>query len=137
PQILETSNLPKAFNRFAAQMSASIDTQIICNIIGEIYPLSVDIENNLLRIGQEALTNAIKYASASKIKIELVYEPTQFILRYCQIMHWPYLPYLRGRQQLHPRIQPSHHPVKSPDRKLPYYQIWDKISQPQIPKLML
>ncbi|MBD2516013.1 GAF domain-containing sensor histidine kinase [Nostoc sp. FACHB-973] len=81
PQILETSNLPKAFNRFAAQMSASIDTQIICNIIGEIYPLSVDIENNLLRIGQEALTNAIKYASASEIKIELVYEPTQFILR--------------------------------------------------------
>ncbi|MBD2681942.1 MULTISPECIES: GAF domain-containing protein [Nostoc] len=81
PQILETSNLSKAFSRFAAQMSVSIDTQINCNIIGDIYPLSIDIENNLLRIGQEALTNAIKYALASEIKIELVYEPTQFILR--------------------------------------------------------
>lgn len=81
PQILEISNFSKAFNRLATQMSASIDTQISCNIIGDVYPLSVDIENNLLRIGQEALTNAIKHAFASEIKIELVYEPTQFILR--------------------------------------------------------
>ncbi|MEA5568486.1 GAF domain-containing sensor histidine kinase [Anabaena sp. UHCC 0399] len=81
PQILETSNLCKAFNRLAAQMSASIDTQTICNVIGKVYPLSVDMENNLLRIGQEALTNAIKHAIASEITIETVYEPTQFILR--------------------------------------------------------
>ncbi|MDZ8050677.1 MAG: GAF domain-containing protein [Aulosira sp. ZfuVER01] len=81
PQILETSNLYKAFNRLAAQMSASIYKQINCNVIGRVYPLSMDIENNLLRIGQEALTNAIKYAFANDIKIELLYEPTQFILR--------------------------------------------------------
>lgn len=81
PQILETNNLCKAFNRLADQMSVAVGTQIICHVIGEIYPLKVDIENNLLRIGQEALTNAIKYANASEIKIELVYEPTQFSLR--------------------------------------------------------
>ncbi|TVP62193.1 MAG: GAF domain-containing protein [Nodularia sp. (in: Bacteria)] len=81
PQILETSNLRKAFNRLAAQMSAAIDTQIVCTVMGEVYPLSVDQENNLLRIGQEALTNAVKYAEASEIQIELVYKPTQFILR--------------------------------------------------------
>ncbi len=80
PQILETSNLRKAFNRLAAQMSA-IDTQIICTVIGEVYRLSIDRENNLLRIGQEALTNAVKYAQASEIQIELVYQPTEFILR--------------------------------------------------------
>ncbi|MBW4642065.1 MAG: GAF domain-containing protein [Goleter apudmare HA4340-LM2] len=81
PQILETSNLCKAFNRLVAQMSAAIDTKTICKVIGELYPLAVDIENNLLRIGQEALTNAIKHAFASEILIELVYEPTQFMLR--------------------------------------------------------
>ncbi|MBE9198864.1 MULTISPECIES: GAF domain-containing protein [unclassified Nodularia (in: cyanobacteria)] len=81
PQILETSNLRKAFKRLAAQMSAAIDTQIICTVMGEVYPLSIDRENNLLRIGQEALTNAIKYAQASEIQIQLVYQPTQFILR--------------------------------------------------------
>ncbi|QLE57591.1 GAF domain-containing protein [Nostoc sp. TCL26-01] len=81
PQILETSNLSKALNRLAAQMSASIDTQTICNVIGQVYPLSVEIENNLLRIGQEALTNAIKHASAREIKLELVYEPTQLLMQ--------------------------------------------------------
>jgi signal transduction histidine kinase len=81
PQILETSNLCQAFNHLTAQMSVCINTQISCNVIGQEYPLTVDIENNLLRIGQEALTNAIKYAEASKIKIELVYEPKQFFLQ--------------------------------------------------------
>ncbi|MBD2495849.1 GAF domain-containing protein [Nostoc sp. FACHB-280] len=81
PQILETQNLPTAFHHLVTQMSAVIDTEIICKIIGEVYPLTVDVENNLLRIGQEALTNAIKHAFASEIVIELVYEPTQLILR--------------------------------------------------------
>jgi signal transduction histidine kinase len=81
PQILETGNLPKAFNRLVSQMSAPLDRQIICNVIGQVYSLSVERENNLLRIGQEALTNALKHAMASEIKIELVYEPAQFILR--------------------------------------------------------
>ena len=36
---------------------------------------------NLLRIGQEALTNAFKYASASEIRVELRYEQSQCILQ--------------------------------------------------------
>jgi signal transduction histidine kinase len=39
------------------------------------------LENNLFRIGQEALTNAIKHAKADEIRIELIYEPTQCSLR--------------------------------------------------------
>jgi signal transduction histidine kinase len=46
-----------------------------------VYPLSPDVENHLLRIGQEALTNAIKYAQATEIQVELVYEETQCLLR--------------------------------------------------------
>lgn len=81
PQILETGNLSKAFNHLVSQMSTSIETRIICHVIGQVYSLPVDIENNLLRIGQEALTNAIKHARASEIKIELMYEKIQMILR--------------------------------------------------------
>jgi len=34
--------------------------------------------NNLLRMGQEALTNAIRHANADEIRVELVYESNQF-----------------------------------------------------------
>jgi signal transduction histidine kinase len=50
-------------------------------VIGETYPLPNEVENNLLRIGQEALTNVFKYAKATAIRIELVYETEQFVLR--------------------------------------------------------
>jgi signal transduction histidine kinase len=36
--------------------------------------LESGVENNLLRIGQEALTNALKHAKPEKIEIELSYE---------------------------------------------------------------
>ena len=38
------------------------------------------MENHLLRIGQEALTNAIRYAEAGEIRLELVYEAARFTL---------------------------------------------------------
>jgi len=62
-------------------LDSSIATQIVYEVIGTPYPLSSDLENNLFRIGQEALTNAIKHAEAHEIRIELVYEPTQCSLR--------------------------------------------------------
>ncbi|MEP0873070.1 AAA family ATPase [Trichocoleus desertorum AS-A10] len=81
PYLLESSNLQDALNRLTAQLDSSIATQIVYEVIGTAYPLPCDLENNLFRIGQEALTNAIKYAEAHEIRIELVYETTQCILR--------------------------------------------------------
>jgi signal transduction histidine kinase len=62
-------------------MQSSTETCLICEIVGTPYALPPDTENNLLRIGQEAFTNAIKYAHANEIRIELVYESTQCCLR--------------------------------------------------------
>jgi PAS domain S-box-containing protein len=81
PQILEDGSLYSALNHLTAQMKSPTDTHIICEIIGAAYPLLPDVENNLLRIGQEALTNAIKYARATEIHVELVYEETQCLLQ--------------------------------------------------------
>jgi signal transduction histidine kinase len=39
--------------------------------------IPAETENNLLRIAQEAFTNAVRYANATEIRIELVYESTQ------------------------------------------------------------
>ncbi|HEY9623753.1 MAG TPA: AAA family ATPase [Crinalium sp.] len=76
PQSLEDGNLWTALEQFVSMMQSSTETRLVYEIIGTPYVLPSDTENNLLRIGQEAFTNAIKYAQASEIRIELVYEPT-------------------------------------------------------------
>jgi signal transduction histidine kinase len=46
-------------------------------ISGAVRQLPEHIENSLLRIGQEAIVNAVKHAKAGRIEIELIYEPSQ------------------------------------------------------------
>ncbi|WP_445627538.1 PAS domain-containing protein [Nostoc sp. DSM 114167] len=81
PRLLEEGNLESALHRIVAQMRATTDTAVICETQGIAYSLPTEVENNLLRIGQEALTNAIKYACAGEIRVELAYNETQCILR--------------------------------------------------------
>ncbi|OYD96953.1 serine/threonine protein kinase [Nostoc sp. 'Peltigera membranacea cyanobiont' 210A] len=81
PQLLEDGNLHSALHRLVTQMRAAADTALIYEIKGTAYSLPAEVENNLLRIGQEALTNAIKYADAAEIRVELVYDNAQCILR--------------------------------------------------------
>ncbi|MFB2894787.1 AAA family ATPase [Aerosakkonemataceae cyanobacterium BLCC-F50] len=81
PQMLADGDLYSAINRIATQLFSYTRTQITCELIGEKFPLPIEVENNFLRIGQEALTNAAKYAKATEIQINLVYEQTQCILR--------------------------------------------------------
>jgi PAS domain S-box-containing protein len=81
PKLLEEGDLYRALNHLTAQMKSSTNTQIACEIIGVVYALSPDVENNLLRIGQEALTNAIKYAHATAIQVELIYAEAQCLLK--------------------------------------------------------
>lgn len=81
PKLLEEGDLYSALKHLTTQMKLSTETHLTCEVIGTAYSLSPDIENNLLRIGQEALTNAIRYAHATEIHIELVYDQTQCLLR--------------------------------------------------------
>jgi PAS domain S-box-containing protein len=81
PQLLEDGNLGTALEQFVSTMQSSSETRLICEIVGTPYILPSATENNLLRIAQEAFTNAIKYANASEIRIELGYEPTSCYLR--------------------------------------------------------
>jgi PAS domain S-box-containing protein len=81
PQLLEEGDLSSALHRLVIQMRAATDTALVYEVQGTAYSLSAEVENNLLRMGQEALTNAVKYARASRICIELVYENIQCILR--------------------------------------------------------
>ncbi|MBW4428932.1 MAG: AAA family ATPase [Nostoc desertorum CM1-VF14] len=81
PYLLENSDLLNAFKHLTSQLESSIGIKIMYEAIGIPYPLPSEVENNLLRIGQEALTNALKYAEATEIRVELIYQSTQCILR--------------------------------------------------------
>ncbi|WP_348250042.1 PAS domain S-box protein [Leptolyngbya sp. GB1-A1] len=82
PQLLEEGNLQSALHRLIAQTrAAAMDTTLHYEIEGAVYALPTEVENNLLRMGQEALTNAIKHANADEIRVELVYDRDQVCLR--------------------------------------------------------
>ncbi|MBD3886974.1 PAS domain S-box protein, partial [Phormidium tenue FACHB-886] len=82
PQLLEEGSLQSALHRLIAQIrAAAMDTTLYYEIEGAVYSLPAEVENNLLRIGQEALTNAIRHANADEIRVELIYEHNQFLLR--------------------------------------------------------
>jgi signal transduction histidine kinase len=81
PQLLEDGNLWTALERFVSSLQSSTEARLTCQIVGIPYLLPSETENHLLRIGQEAVTNAVKYAHANEILVELVYEPTSCCLR--------------------------------------------------------
>ncbi len=74
-QALENNDLPAAVNESAKQLTAGTSTQISVKVGGTYRQLSRLIEDNLLRITQEAITNSLKHAQAEKIEVTLNYEP--------------------------------------------------------------
>ncbi|MBW4594472.1 MAG: AAA family ATPase [Brasilonema angustatum HA4187-MV1] len=82
PQLLEEGSLQSALHRLVTQIrSAATDTTLYYEIKGAVYSLPTELESNLLRIGQEALTNVIRHANADEIRVELVYDRDRFCLR--------------------------------------------------------
>ncbi len=82
PQLLEEGSLQSALHSLVTQIRAAAnDTRLYFEVKGTAYALSTEVESNLLRIGQEALTNVIKHANADEIRVELIYEHDQFLLR--------------------------------------------------------
>jgi signal transduction histidine kinase len=47
---------------------------------GIARPLPPKVENNLLRIGQEAITNSVKYSDAGRIRVDLGYLQDSVVL---------------------------------------------------------
>ncbi|MBD2214262.1 PAS domain S-box protein [Nostoc linckia FACHB-104] len=82
PQLLEEGSLQSALHRLVAQLrTAAMDTTLYYEIEGAVYSLPTEVESNLLRMGQEALTNAIRHANADEIRVELIYDRDRVCLR--------------------------------------------------------
>ena len=74
PESLECNNLPEALSHLVETMTANTDVKTEINIQGTPIPLSSEISLNLLRIGQEALTNSLKHAQAQNIWLALTFD---------------------------------------------------------------
>ncbi len=79
--ILENGGLVGALKGILAQMADGTETATQFEVSGRSRPLAPVIENNVLRIGQEAITNAIKHSGAKKIKVALNFGEKQFRLQ--------------------------------------------------------
>jgi signal transduction histidine kinase len=77
---LDHFDLGEALERSARSLVLGSDIQIQLRQERGQVRIPPLIEDNLLRIGQEAVTNAVKHAHASELRIDLVVKPTHVSL---------------------------------------------------------
>jgi signal transduction histidine kinase len=77
----EDFSLAEALRLSAGRFTDGTDLAVEVRQSGEVVPLTELQEENLLRIGQEALTNAIRHAHSSRIEIHLDFSPRLLVLR--------------------------------------------------------
>jgi signal transduction histidine kinase/streptogramin lyase len=71
---LEDRDLPTALRETARRLTNETDIQAQVEVNGTFRPLARTVEDNLLRIGQEAMNNAVKHAQAQRIFVNLVFD---------------------------------------------------------------
>lgn len=81
PAAAEYSNLAQSLPSCIEQLANNSNAHIKVSIQGTPYALASIVGMNLLRIGQEAVLNALKHAQAETIWVELIFEPTSVCLR--------------------------------------------------------
>ena len=74
-QTLEQRDLPTALSDTARRLTAETQVHAQVQVSGAFRPLPAATENNLLRIGQEAVNNAVRHAGAQRILINLSFAP--------------------------------------------------------------
>jgi signal transduction histidine kinase len=79
-QVLEQRGLAGAFEEIARQLTEGTSIAAKVEAKGTAVRLPDTMENNLWRIGQEAVTNALKHAAPRTIEIKIEYSASQVVL---------------------------------------------------------
>ncbi len=79
--VLEQTDLAGALGSILRQMSEGLPVVARLEVIGESRRLPPQFENDLLRLGQEAIANALKHASAAHLTVHLEFAPATVCLR--------------------------------------------------------
>ena len=73
-QSAEQQDFAGRFSKLARQMSESSTAKVQLEVHGTYRPLGFKVEDELFRIGQEAVTNAVRHAGAQNISINLTFD---------------------------------------------------------------
>lgn len=77
----KTTSLVDAVGQAARQLTETRDVRLALRLEECPLPIPVDVEYNLLRIAQEAITNAVKHSGARNIEVSLNCTPQQLCLK--------------------------------------------------------
>src|SRR5213593_127089 len=77
PLALENKDLCEALDNLIRKMTAGTTLRAKFSLHGQPRPLSAEWEENLLHIGQEVLTNALRHAHATEFHTALVFGPNE------------------------------------------------------------
>jgi signal transduction histidine kinase/ligand-binding sensor domain-containing protein len=79
--MLETRDLPTALQELGERAASENAIAFSSSVVGQQRRVSPKVENHLLRIGQEAITNAVRHARAARIELELRFEDRLLSMR--------------------------------------------------------
>ncbi len=79
--LLETRGLPSALRVMGDTLVEGSGATFGLEIRGEPFKSSGDIEQNLLRIAQEGVSNAVRHAHATHIQVDLEYQTDSILMR--------------------------------------------------------
>ena len=74
-------DLPSRLSRSCTRIAGGSNAKVYLQVKGTYRPVEHKIEEELLRIGQEAVANAVRHAAASRIDVQLIYESSRVSLR--------------------------------------------------------
>jgi len=73
-QELHRKDLAAALRDTTQRLTAESNVDAVVEVAGPLRPLPADVEANLLRIGQEAINNAVRHAQAKRIDVALNFD---------------------------------------------------------------
>ena len=79
--VFDTADLTAALRAFGERVVASTSVRFVCTVKGTPAHQGTALENQLLRIGQEAISNAARHAHATEIHLELRFDDDTVYLR--------------------------------------------------------
>jgi len=81
PQALDELGLTSALSQFSARLSVQAGLEIDAKLDGHLPPLTREEELVIYRVAQEALTNVVRHAGATRSELVLERAPDRLTLR--------------------------------------------------------